>query len=68
MSQRFLPTKEVLARVSLSKTELYRRIKNCTFPAPLRLGAHRVAFLESEVDAWMDQRAAARGEGGRGNG
>lgn len=65
MSQRFLTMKEVLARVSLSKTELYRRIRAGTFPAPIRLGLSRIAFVEKEVEDWMAERAAARSTGGQ---
>lgn len=56
--------KEVLARVSLSKSELYRRMVLGTFPARVRLGAKRVAFVEQEIDAWI----AAQIEGRRANG
>ncbi|WP_043649322.1 helix-turn-helix transcriptional regulator [Chitinilyticum litopenaei] len=31
-----------------------------TFPKPIKIGAHSVAFVESEVDAWIAARIAAR--------
>lgn len=31
-----------------------------TFPKPVKIGARRIAFVESEVDAWIDSRIAAR--------
>jgi prophage regulatory protein len=30
------------------------------FPKPIKIGAHRVGFLESEIDDWLRARAAER--------
>jgi prophage regulatory protein len=57
--------KEVLRRVSLSKTEIYRRIKAGTFPRQVRLGPSRVAFLEAEIVSWVGNRIADRTGGGK---
>ena len=46
-----LPT--VLAQTGLSKSEIYRRINNGTFPKPLTLGARAVAWPAAEIDAWV---------------
>jgi len=54
----------VLSAVSLSKTELYRRMGNGTFPKPIRLGPQRIAFLEKDVENWI----LAQIEGGQNNG
>lgn len=51
---------DVLARVGFSKATLYRRISAGTFPRPIRLGERSVAFLVTEVDAWIADRAQAR--------
>lgn len=64
MSKRLITITEAAARVSLSRTELYRRMANGTFPSRVRLGPKRVAFVESEVDAWI----ASHMEEGRSNG
>jgi prophage regulatory protein len=55
---------ETEARTTLSRTEIYRRIELGVFPKPIKLGPKRIAFVESEVDAWI----ASRIEGGRANG
>ena len=60
---RLLPMNEVLARVSISKTQLYRMINAGEFPKPLPIGGHRVAFVEAEVEAWIEQRMKMRDEG-----
>ena len=64
---RFLTMRQVLERVPLSKTYIYQLINEGTFPRPVPLGPHRVAFVESEVVAWMAARLAAR-EAGEGAG
>ncbi len=34
------------------------------FPKPVRLGKNSVAFIEAEIDAWMESRIAERDEHG----
>ena len=60
MSDRFISMSEVLDRICLSKTHLYRKINASQFPRPVPLGPQKVAFLESEVEAWMATRLQAR--------
>ena len=60
MAERFISTAVVLDRVCLSKTHLYRKINAGEFPRPVPLGPHKVAFLESEIEAWMAARLQAR--------
>ena len=47
--------------ISYSRPQLYRKIANGSFVKPIRLGPNRIAFLEKEVDEWIDARAAERG-------
>jgi prophage regulatory protein len=56
MSQRLLSMKQVLERIPLSKTEIYRRIRAGTFPAPVRIGRKRIAFSADEIDEWIRSR------------
>jgi prophage regulatory protein len=51
----------VKAKTGLGHTEIYERIKKLTFPRQVRLGPKCVGWLEEEIDAWIDQRAAERG-------
>jgi prophage regulatory protein len=46
-----LPT--VQTQTGLSKSEIYRRIKLGTFPAPLKLGARAVAWPAATVEVWV---------------
>jgi prophage regulatory protein len=43
----------VLERVPFSRSTLINRVKDGTFPAPVRLSARRVAWLESDVMNWI---------------
>ena len=46
--------------IPYSRPHLYRLIDDRKFPAPIRLSENRIAFLESEIDAWLDARIAER--------
>lgn len=49
---RFLRLADVETKVGLKKTEIYKRIKTRTFPAPVKLGG-AARWLEADLDAWM---------------
>jgi prophage regulatory protein len=61
---RLIRLPEVLAKTGLSRTRLYASIAKSEFPAPAKLGcgpdARAIAFAESEIDAWIEERLAAR--------
>lgn len=64
---RLLPTSETCSRVGgVSKSTLHTWIRAGDFPAPIPLtpGGSRVAFLESQVNAWIQQRAQTAAEQG----
>lgn len=46
-----LPSVE--AQTGLSKSEIYRRIKDGTFPKPIKLGARAVAWPSAQIDEWV---------------
>ncbi len=43
----------VLDRTVQSKSAVYDRVKQETFPPPIKLGARASAWVQSEVDAWI---------------
>ncbi len=45
---------QVQARIGLSRSTLYNRIRTGAFPAPISLGGKAVGWIESEVDAWLN--------------
>lgn len=48
----------VKQRTGLSRSTIYLRIAQGTFPAPVSLGARAVGWVESEVDDWIARRIA----------
>lgn len=53
---RLLRLPEVLRATGLSRSTLYRKIKESAFPSPVQLGERAVGWRESEVIAWIDGR------------
>ena len=51
-----LRRKQVESRTGLSRSTIYLRIKEGSFPKPISLGARAVGWLESEVEEWLDNR------------
>ena len=61
MGTRLLHLRDGMSRTSLSRTSIYRLMARARFPASVRLGG-RVAWLDSEIEAWcLEQVAAHRG-------
>lgn len=52
-----LPTVKV--RTGLSRSTIYLRISEGSFPAPVSLGARAVGWIEGEVDEWLAKRIEA---------
>jgi prophage regulatory protein len=55
-----LRRRQVEAMTGLSKTTIYARIAAGTFPEPIPLGEKAVGWIESEIQAWIESRIAAR--------
>ncbi|MGA9667971.1 MAG: AlpA family transcriptional regulator [Terracidiphilus sp.] len=53
---RFLRLADVRSRVGLSRSQIYRKISTGEFPKAYSLGARAVAWLESEIDGWIESR------------
>lgn len=65
MSKRLsiLRRKQVEARTGLSRSTIYLRIQEGTFPRPINLGARAVGWLENEIDEWLAARIENRDSG-----
>ncbi|MBT1827794.1 MULTISPECIES: AlpA family transcriptional regulator [Enterobacter] len=55
-SDRFLRLRQVEDKIGFGKSWIYRQIQLQQFPPSIRLNSRHVAWLESEVDAWIQQR------------
>lgn len=58
---RLLRIREVLQLCGLSRATLYREIKLHSFPAPVKLSARSVGWLQDDVMHWMETRIEQRG-------
>lgn len=56
-----MPT--VVTQTGLSKSEIYRRIGEGTFPRPAKLGYRTAVWSADEVARWVDARIAERDSG-----
>ena len=55
MAVTFLNIEQVRQRTSLSKQEIYRRVRRGEFPKQVPIGPARVAWVETEVDEWAQK-------------
>ncbi len=49
----------VKARTGLSRSTIYLRISQSRFPKPISLGGRAVGWVESEIQAWVQQQIDA---------
>ena len=50
----------VLQIVGLSRSEIYRRIRDGTFPSPVHIGQRAIAWNILEVNSWVRARLLHR--------
>jgi prophage regulatory protein len=61
-NKRLLRLAEVKATTGLSKSTIYARISEGTFPKQILIGPRLVVWVESDIQNWIaEQVAAARG-------
>ncbi|MBH0040260.1 AlpA family transcriptional regulator [Pseudoalteromonas sp. SWN166] len=57
---RLIKLKEVIQKTSLGHSSIYKFIAEKSFPKQVSLGAKSVAWVESEVDDWIEERIEER--------
>ena len=57
---RLITMDEVLDRVPYSRIHIRRLFEAGKFPKPVPVGPQRIAFVASEIDAWIATRLAER--------
>ncbi len=62
--ERLLRHPETLRRIGVSRSTLYRLVRDRHFPRPIRIGRGTMAWPESEITAWIEARKAERTEEG----
>lgn len=60
MANAILRLPAVKARCGLSRSSIYARVAQGSFPKQVKLGGPRaVGWVESEIQQWLEQRIAA---------
>ncbi|MCW9640984.1 AlpA family transcriptional regulator [Klebsiella michiganensis] len=63
MSQSLIRLSEVQRRTGYSKAWIYRLMADKRFPTSVKIGSRAIAFIESEVDEWINERIEASRKG-----
>lgn len=59
LQQRFLRLPSVKAATGLSKSTIYARIAEGTFPKQISIGPRLVVWIESDIQNWIDEQVLA---------
>jgi prophage regulatory protein len=59
--KRFLRLPEAMKKCGVGRAWIYSAMNEERFPQSVKLGERSIAWLESELDAWIDSRIASRG-------
>ena len=54
--------KTVLARTGLSRSTMYRKIAEGTFPSQVKISVHGAGWREPAVNRWIDDPVSYRNE------
>lgn len=57
---RIIRSKTVLARTGLSRSTMYRKIAEGTFPAQVKISINGAGWHESEINRWVENPASWR--------
>jgi prophage regulatory protein len=58
MTSRILRLPNVKSHTGLSRSSIYLRVSQGTFPKPISLGGRAVGWLEADVIGWVTLRVA----------
>ncbi len=65
MTHTILRLPAVKARTGLSRSTIYLRIAEGSFPKPVSLGGRAVGWIEAEVNDWLKQQIKASRQAAR---
>ena len=60
MSTRLIHLNEVITKTGLSRSRIYQYINEDKFPANVSLGGRSVAWVESEIEKWIENTIGQR--------
>jgi prophage regulatory protein len=56
---RLLRLKQVIEIVGMKRSTIYERMSASSFPRPINLGPRAVAWLNTDIQNWIAERASA---------
>ena len=59
-THRLLKRSDITSNLGLSRSHMYALIQKGEFPKPIKLSERSSAWLESEVQDWVESRIACR--------
>lgn len=59
-SYRLLRLSQILDKTGLKRSQIYSYMKSGDFPKSIKIGPSSVAWLESEVDEWINEKMKKR--------
>ena len=59
---KFLKIKEVANRTAICRARIYQLMKLKQFPQSVKLGKRSVAWVESEINAWIEEKIQERSQ------
>ena len=62
MEQHILRLPTVKAITGLSRSTIYLRMSEGSFPRQVNLGSRAVGWLASEIDHWIEEKVASRNQ------
>ncbi|WP_201745005.1 helix-turn-helix transcriptional regulator [Aidingimonas lacisalsi] len=60
MSIKLIRIKDVMDRTGLARSTVYKYINEGKFPKPIKLGTRAVAWVEDEIDTWIQESIERR--------
>lgn len=60
MSYRLLRLRQVEDKTGLKRSQIYAYMKLKQFPASIKIGPASVAWLEKEINDWVEEKLASR--------
>ena len=59
-TKKFIRLPSVIERTGYRRTAIYEKIAEGSFPRPVQLGPRAIAWVEEEIQEWMNERISER--------
>ena len=56
---KLLRLNDVISQVGMKRSWIFQQVKDGNFPKPIKLGAHAIAWRESDIVDWVNTREIA---------